>query len=293
MNISLSRRQILKLGAAGAAAAGLPMLAGCAGNAAQAEPVVLMPTRKRVLRFAHLTDMHVQPEKQAGEGFARCLEHVQAQPQIPELIITGGDHVMDSFDADDARTAVQWDVFTKTWRDHCAIPAAHCLGNHDCWGWDNAKSKTTGGEANWGKRRSMDALGMPGPHPYQAFTKNGWRFIILDSTFPEPGGYIARLDDVQFQWLAAELASTPLSMPVVVVSHMPIVSGTYIISDKEEVKKDRKVSASLIHIDGRRLVNLFRKHPNVKLCVSGHVHLRDRVDLHGITFVCAGARRMQ
>ena len=33
-----------------------------------------------------------------------------------------------------------------------------CIGNHEIWGWDKASRKTTGDEANWGKRRSTDML---------------------------------------------------------------------------------------------------------------------------------------
>ncbi|MEX2092204.1 MAG: hypothetical protein WD971_05980, partial [Pirellulales bacterium] len=34
---------------------------------------------------------------------------------------------------------------------------------------------------------------------------------------------------------------------------------------------------------------LFAKHPNVKLCISGHLHLLDRVDYNGVTYLCNGA----
>jgi hypothetical protein len=44
-----------------------------------------------------------------------------------------------------------------------------------------------------------------------------------------------------------------------------------------------------MHQDARRLKNLFREHRNVKLCLSGHLHLRDRVDYEGVTYLCNGA----
>ena len=125
-------------------------------------PRVRAPTRRvppgRRLRVAHLTDIHVEPELCAGEGLAACFQHVQQLADKPELIVTGGDHVMDSFDADDARTTLQWDLWNKVRKHECSIPVRSCIGNHDVWGWGKEKSKTTGQESNWGKRsRDRDA----------------------------------------------------------------------------------------------------------------------------------------
>ena len=44
-----------------------------------------------------------------------------------------------------------------------------------------------------------------------------------------------------------------------------------------------------MHIDARRLKNLFHAHPNVKLCLSGHMHLADSVDYLGVRYACNGA----
>ena len=44
-----------------------------------------------------------------------------------------------------------------------------------------------------------------------------------------------------------------------------------------------------MHTDCMKLKDLFAKHPNVKLCLSGHLHLLDRVDYNGVTYLCNGA----
>ncbi len=44
-----------------------------------------------------------------------------------------------------------------------------------------------------------------------------------------------------------------------------------------------------MHTDVARLRELFWKHPNVKLCLSGHLHLRERVEYNGVTYLCNGA----
>ena len=44
-----------------------------------------------------------------------------------------------------------------------------------------------------------------------------------------------------------------------------------------------------MHIDARKLKDLFFQYANVKLCISGHIHLLDRVDYNNITYLCNGA----
>ena len=38
-----------------------------------------------------------------------------------------------------------------------------------------------------------------------------------------------------------------------------------------------------------KLKGIFVKHSNVKLCMSGHTHLLDRVDYNGVTYLCNGS----
>jgi len=53
-----------------------------------------VPKRKRVLRIAHLTDVHLQPEGSSAAGFVRCLKAVHLTRR-PDLILNGGDSVHD------------------------------------------------------------------------------------------------------------------------------------------------------------------------------------------------------
>jgi Icc protein len=44
-----------------------------------------------------------------------------------------------------------------------------------------------------------------------------------------------------------------------------------------------------MHTDIGKIVDLFYLHPNVKLCLSGHIHLRDKVIYNNVTYLCNGA----
>ena len=268
----ISRRQVL-----GASASGilLPSL-GAAGPS---------PSRKRALRIAHLTDIHVQPEKGAPKGMEAAIEHAQGQKDKPDFILTGGDLIMDSFAADADRTKAQWDVFTRVLTESAEVPVEHTIGNHDVWGWGHGDRHAS--DPRFGKKWALDVLGLE--RPYRSFDRAGWHFVILDSTYRVGNGYKARLDDEQFEWLQSDLAAVPKRTPIMVVTHIPILAICSLFDGENEKTGDWVIPGSWIHIDARRIKDLFRKHPNVKLCVSGHEHLVDQVVLNDVTYFCNGA----
>jgi 3',5'-cyclic-AMP phosphodiesterase len=275
---SMTRRELVLTGAMAAAG-------GLLGQEAQGQGPGAGLGRKRVLRLAHLTDAHLQPEKGAEEGMAMCLRH--AQGQKPDLILQGGDAVMEVLNCDAARARAQADVWQRVIKAECSTPIEHCIGNHDVWGVDKVKSKTTGRERNWGKQWAMDLYGLSAR--YRTFDRAGWRFIVLDSTFITERGYTAKLDPEQFAWLKRTLETTDKSMPVLVLSHIPILTVTAYFDGDNEKTGDWVVPGAWMHIDARAIKNLFYKHPNVKVCLSGHIHLVDRVDYLGVGYVCNGA----
>lgn len=271
--MSLSRRNLL---ASGTAALGLaPFLASSAWASSD---------RKRVLRLTHLTDMHVQPESRAPQGYEASL--IAAQKDSPDLIITGGDLVMDVLGADEDRAKKQWDVFLSVTKANVTRPIRHTLGNHDVWGWNNPAKYEK--DPRFGKKWACDLLEME--KPYYSFDQGGWHFVVLDSTHRTAGtGYTARLDDEQFAWLQSDLAATPATTPILVVSHIPILMVCAIFDGENEKTGNWVIPGSYMHIDARRITDLFLKHPNVKLCLSGHEHQIDRIEYQGVTYFCSGA----
>lgn len=263
----ISRRSMVgtSLGAAAAAALVRP------ANAAVVAP-------RRVARFVHMTDTHVQPEREAGAGFATALRTAQGLSDKPDFVIFGGDNVMNVDGSEGAdRAAVQLDVWKNALRNELSIPHYYCIGNHDVLRMHPVD----------GKKWAVDAYGLPGR--YHTFDRAGWKFIVLDSTSPQKGGYKGRLDDAQFEWLEQELRAAPAEMPVLIVGHIPILAACSYFDGDNEKSGDWKVPGAWMHIDARRIKDLFRRHPNVRLCLSGHIHLVDQVVYNGVTYCCNGA----
>jgi 3',5'-cyclic AMP phosphodiesterase CpdA len=236
------------------------------------------------LRIAHLTDVHVHPDNQSSHGLIDCLRHVQQLPDVPELILNGGDAIGDAFHASAGDVHRQWDLWDRVIADECRLPIEHCLGNHDVWG----GNRQSGDESlSDGKRLALDALGLT--RPYRSFERAGWHFVVLDSIAAHGDGYQGRLDEEQFEWLKEDLGRVARKTPVLVLSHIPILTVCALFDGANEKSGQWVLPAAWAHIDARRLKDLFREHPNVKLCLSGHIHLRDRVEYDGVTYICDGA----
>ena len=102
--------------------------------------------------------------------------------------------------------------------------------------------------------------------------------------------YTSGIDAQQLVWLEQELKSLNNRRPVVIVSHIPILSvATLMFGNPRTADGAQQVPAYLMHLDGSAIHGLLREHPNVKVCLSGHLHLRDRCEIDGVTYICGGA----
>lgn len=242
----------------------------------------LLKGKKPVLRVAHLTDVHLKNELDAPAKFAKCLHHVQQQSPKVDFILNGGDIVFDMNKENLSNINSQWKLLEDIIKAESSIPAHYCLGNHDVWWSENNK-----GQAVYGKQYTLDKLSLA--KPYYSVEKNGWKFIILDSVHLDVDNtwYIGKLGDEQFAWLENELKNTNPSTPILVLSHIPILTATLMI--KEKVVNRWEMLGGDMHTDTAKIINLFYQHPNVKICLSGHVHLRDKVEYNNVTYICNGA----
>ncbi len=283
----VSRRDFIRTGIGAAALGMVGFDAGVSFAEPTMTPAAQKAIRKRALRIAHLTDVHIQPEREAAKGFAACLHHVQSLKDRPDLILNGGDAIMDAFAVGRDRTKQQWDLWHNVIRTDCSLPVESCIGNHDVWGWNKTKSECTGAEDRYGKKWALEAMKLP--ERYRSFDRAGWHFIVLDSVFPSGEGYVGKLDEPQYEWLVDNLKKTPSDTPILILSHIPILSACVFYDGELENKDGWSVPAAWMHTDTRRLKDLFFKHRNVRVCLSGHLHLVDRVDYNGVTYLCNGA----
>ena len=242
---------------------------------------------KRAIRVAHLTDIHLLDTAVPKEAFKRVLNTINTMPDKPQLIINSGDSVMDMNGQSKTHIQSLWNA----WNEVIAInriPMKSCIGNHDVWYTPEPVSGTDKNDPMYGKGMILKQLGMSAP--YYSFSQNGWKFIALDSinSNQDNMGYV--LDDQQFTWLENELAKTDPNMPVLIFSHIPIITVTAILYYVQRGPVNKiKYPGYDQHADAKRIKDLFYKYKNVKVALSGHIHYLDTVDYLGVKYHCGGA----
>ncbi len=86
-----------------------------------------------------------------------------------------------------------------------------------------------------------------------------------------------------------EACQTPNAAPVCVLSHIPILSSAAYFDGERVNGSNWVVPGAWMHIDAKRIKDLFCRHPNVKVCLSGHLHMVDDVTYLGVRYLCNGA----
>lgn len=273
----MHRRNWIKNIAGTAAASFLPIAPVLANTDAVSQ-------KKRVLRIAHITDVHLHDKDNAPQLFEKCLHHIQNIKDAPDLIMNGGDAINDALLHTRSSVFNQWKTWHSVIDNNCSLPIIHCVGNHDIWGL-GIKRK----DHLYGKQFAQEMLLLE--HTYYSFDRNGWHFIVLDSTHEKQDGfwYTAKLDEAQMEWLKNDLASTPAITPVMIISHIPILTASVFLDDYKYRYGKFHLPGAWMHTDVKEIVAVFNQFKNVKLCLSGHIHLADQVHYNEVSYFCNGA----
>ena len=242
---------------------------------------------KRSFRFAFISDIHIKPGVVPEAGMAKAIAHVQNLKPKVNFIINGGDSIMDALEVSKESAQTQWDLYHRIMKAENSLPVYACIGNHDIYGW--FKKVQDGTDSFYGKNWAVKELQIP--DRYYHFKKDKWNFIVLDSTQLNPaGGYVGKIDEEQMVWLKNKLAEIPKDQFIAVVSHIPILSiASGLFFNKTESNGDLMIKRNLMHSDFFAIKALFNQYSNIKVCLSGHVHLPDEVHYHGIKYYCNGA----
>lgn len=241
--------------------------------------------RKPGLRAGHITDVHITPDRDAPKGVAAMFDHMFGQKDwAPDLILNSGDAVMGVDGKVTGKRAGEQVAVWKAAVRGVKVPIHSCLGNHDVW--DGHEPTDDVPEAKKRFALMTGVLGMPAEQ--YSFDAGGWHFIALNSVGNWPNYGVLTAD--HFQWLKADLKKTKAETPVCVFSHPPILSVTSsVYGDGQKHEKGVLVPKVWQHQDCWEITEVFRRHPNVKLCLSGHMHTCDRVEYRGVWYICGGA----
>lgn len=267
-----TRRRFLSLLGASAAA---PL--SC--FAASGEPAPDTPSAKD-FSFIFLTDSHTQPELNAGPGTALAMR--QASKLHADFAIQGGDHIFDALAVPKARTLALLTLYDQT-QQSLGLKVHHTLGNHDVCG-IYTSSGIPPTDPLYAKKLFQDRFGPT----FYSFDHKSHHFIVLDSIGIHPDAekgeqYFAQVDDTQLQWLAHDLAAQPPGTPIIVTTHIPLVTAV-----SSYAPYGPKTPPPAPFINGPAVIKLLEGH-NVLAVLQGHTHVNERVEWHGIPYITSGA----
>ena len=193
--------------------------------------------------------------------------------------IQGGDHIFDALGVARLWADGLIALYDRTQHD-LGMDAHHTIGNHDCFG-VYARRGAAPTDPLYGKKFFEDHFG----RLHSAFDHRGVHFVVLDSIgITDDRDYEGRIDADQIAWLSRDLAALSAGAPIVVVSHIPLVTGFDSYAPPElPVSRHHKNSV----VNAWQVIPLFAGH-NVLGVLQGHTHINETVLWHGVPYITGG-----
>ncbi len=262
----MNRRQFLSLASLTTAsiAVGKP---GIANTAAAETPAGF--------DFIFFTDTHIQPELNAAQGCTSCFK--QMRGFHADFAIHGGDHVFDVLGADRPRAKQLYDLYGNT-EQEIGLKIHHTIGNHDVFG-VYPRAGVGPSDAQYGKHLYEERIGPT----YYSLDHKGYHFLVLDSIQIVAASWEARIDAGQLAWIAKDLAGIPAQMPVIVIVHVPLVTGAGSYAPPRGGKENQ-----VCVVNAYEVLPLFAGH-KVLAVFQGHTHINEVVTFQNIPYATRGA----
>lgn len=263
-------------------------MAGAASTLALGSAVAMPPqarARAGSFRFLYFTDTHIQPELDAGTGCRMCFAQMVHEPV--QFAVCGGDLVFDALAVDRTRAHLLWDMYRQT-SSSLHVPVHYVIGNHDVFGL-TPKSGVEPSDAEYGKKAYQDRFGST----YYSFDHLGWHFVVLDSIGLHPDrSWTGQVGQEQILWLKADLEKAGAHTPVIVVTHIPLVTGAVnYVSRADWLQKTPDVGSlvnTLMVTDASEVIDVLLGY-NVRVVLQGHTHVNEEIEFRGLRFMTSGA----
>ena len=226
------------------------ILTACSGKKQQAKT-------DDAFSFVFMTDIHLKPEMNAPKGFQMAI--VKANELNPDFVITGGDLVYDAMRGGQARCDSLFMLY-KEMSKGFTMPVYNTLGNHDLFAiYPESPESETDPDYKYGMFERYFGK------TYYSFNHKGWHFIILNSLdVTADKKYCGHFHQEQLEWLKSDLDKTDSLTPIVMVSHIPMLS----------VRGQMAGSAGPM-IDNVAEVFKMLENKNLKLILQGHIHWKE------------------
>jgi len=227
--------------------------------------------------FVFLTDIHLTTERHALEGFMQAIDTINHLN--PDFVLTGGDNIMDALAENYEHSDSLYDLFAET-AEKLKMPINSTMGNHEVFGlYESSGIDPTHKE--FGKKFYENRLA----NRYYSFNHKNWHFIVLDAIgLKDDRTYFGHIDAEQMEWLKNDLEQTGKETPIVVSTHIPLLSiGAQVMEGPT-----KGIGPGSIVTNATEVRELLEQY-NTKLVLQGHLHFLEDINYNGIHYITGGA----
>lgn len=230
---------------------------------------------KEDFSFVFMTDIHVEPERNAIAGFNKAIDKVNELN--PNFVITGGDLIMDALGQTYSRADSLYNIYDTLYKKINA-PVYNTIGNHEVFG-IYEKGGVLPDNPFYGKELYKKRIH---GETYYSFDMNNWHFMILDviGYIPEKR-YFGYVDSTQLEWIKSDLAKIDKSTPVVISVHIPLINTL-------KMPTEKSADEGIVVTNGLEVLKLFADY-NLKLVLQGHMHTIEEIIIKDVHFITCGA----
>jgi 3',5'-cyclic AMP phosphodiesterase CpdA len=231
-----------------------------------------------VLRLLFYTDVHARPEWETPTALMMAADAINAQKA--DLVLGGGDLIDGGFGSTSGEVTLRWNDYMAM---HSAIEGEHhaVIGNHDLVG---ARPKDGSPPAADPRLEYKRRLGLT--RTYRSFDALGYRVMLLDSVriSDDRYKYHGWVSLEQREWIKEELSRLPIGTPIVLVSHIPLITNFF----SATMGATFQAKPNQVVVNNTDVLALFAKH-NLILVLQGHLHVNELLHWRGATFITGGA----
>lgn len=230
------------------------------------------------VRLIFYTDVHARQEWETPTALSKAAAAINKQK--PDLVVAGGDLITDGFQNPAAVAAPRWKAYMNLHRGIAAdlYPA---IGNHDLV----AANPADGSLPSKNPRAIfLEQTGLD--RTFYSFDAVGYHFIVLDSIQVTGGRYHYQgmIAADQIEWLKKDLQMVSPATPIVITTHIPLLSAFYAASRGATFAAPR----NRVVVNNVEVLDIFKDH-NLILVLQGHLHVKEMIRWQGTTFIVGGA----
>ncbi len=229
------------------------------------------------LSLVFFSDVHALPESDSRAALKLAAEAINNTH--PDLIIGGGDYIKDNNHHSPQEMSELWKAY-RGFQDALKAPMLGAIGNHDL-----VAALLKDGTSSKVDSRAYFRSNLNQSNTWYAVDRGGYHFVLLDPIVVVGGSdkIVGTISEEQLRWIRRDAEILPPAMPVVLVSHMPLLTSFFQATEGATAAAPK----NRVLTNNREVVAAYGN--RVVLVLQGHLHVYEKIEWQGVTYITGGA----